>query len=435
MYLLTLIAASVILIIALTAWARWHPVWALLAACLLVGWGSGQNSLALISTIGGGFGSLVGKIGLVIVLGAVLGLILERTGGTIRLADALVALLGKRFPALTVALIGAIVSIPVFCDSGFIILSRLNKAIAKRTNIAPASLFLALAGGLYLTHNLVPPTPGPVAAAGNLGASASLGTQVIFGLLLSIPILLVARWWSKRQGPKITLTEPSITAVDIEEPALPALGRVLPSLVIPIFLLAVGSLFDQPIIKFLGQPIPALAIGVLLGFLLLAWPQRTQWSAWTQEGIVLAGPILVITGLGGSFGAVLVASGIKEVITEAFASSQPSVLLLLLSAFGIAAVLKTAQGSSTSALVVGSAVLAPIAASLGLTDPLALSLLISALGCGAMVVSHANDSYFWVVSQFSGLSVTDAYRHYSTLTLWMGLTGLLVCLTVGLFVL
>ncbi|MEL6831552.1 MAG: GntP family permease [Bacteroidota bacterium] len=433
--LLLLIGLSILLIIIATVYLNWHPAWALLMACLVVGWGSGQDITLLFGTIGAGFGNLLGKIGLIIALGAILGVILEKTGGAVTLADALINTLGKRFPALTMAVVGAIVSIPVFCDSGFIILSRLNRRLANRTGIAPASLFLSLAAGLYLTHNLVPPTPGPVTAAANLSASAHLGSIMLLGLLVSIPILIVAWWWSRRQGGRIVLeAEASPVAELTFDP--PPLWRVLPSLLIPIVLLALGTVWkDERLWQVLGQAPIALLLGVLAGFVLLAWPQRQDWTSWTAHGIQLAGPILFITGLGGSFGAVLVASGVEGLVRDLFSDVGGSGAVLLLAAFFLAALLKTAQGSSTSALVVSSAVLAPVVVAVGFTDPLALSLLVTTIGSGAMAVSHANDSYFWVVTQFSNLSLKDAYRSYSIMTLLMGLTGLFVCLILNFLLL
>ncbi|MEL7247973.1 MAG: GntP family permease [Bacteroidota bacterium] len=433
--LLSLIGLSILLIIFATVYLNWHPAWALLMACLLVGWGSGQDMTLLFMTIGTGFGSLLGKIGLIIVFGAILGVTLEKTGGAVTLADALIGTLGKRFPALTMAVVGAVVSIPVFCDSGFIILSRLNRRLAKRTGISPASLFLALAAGLYLTHNLVPPTPGPVTAAANLEASQHLGSIILLGLLVSLPVLLVAWWWSRWQGKQITLAEASAEEVELDHTP-PPLWRVLPSLLVPILLLAFGTVWqDNPIWQVLGQAPVALLLGVLFGFVLLAWPKREQWSAWTAQGIQLAGPILFITGLGGSFGAILVASGVEKVVRELFSDVGGSGSFLLLSAFLLAAILKTAQGSSTSALVVSSAVLAPVVEAVGFTDPLALSLLVTTIGSGAMAISHANDSYFWVVTQFSDFSLQDAYRSYSVMTFLMGLTGLLTCLLLNFLLL
>ena len=403
-----------------------HPVWGLLGACLMVGLGSGQSMPNILAAITSGFGKLLGGIGLIIVLGALLGVILEKTGGAVALADGILALFGKRFPGLAMGAIGALVSIPVFCDSAFIVLSRINRALGERTRVAPATLYLSLAGGLYLTHNLVPPTPGPVAAAGNLGLDEQLGTIILAGLAVSLPVLLVAWWWSRVSGQHVTLYAAELDEATETKMPIPSLIRVLPTLLVPIALLAMGTLLPGSSLNWLSIPEVALAIGVLLAFLLLGLPYRATWRSWTEEGIRLAGPILIITGVGGSFGAVLKNTDMVATASVWLGNSQDQGWVLLLAAFALAALLKTAQGSSTSALVVGSSIFAPLLVGLDSLTAWQQALMISALGAGAMVVSHANDSFFWVVSQFSGLQVADAYRSYTVLTLWMGLAALAV---------
>lgn len=427
--LLGLIILAILWIIFSSSLLKMHPVWGLLGACLLVGLGSGQAMFEVLTTITAGFGRLMGSIGLIIVFGALLGVILERTGGTIALADGILALFGKRFPGLAMGVIGAIVSIPVFCDSAFIVLSRINRALGQRTSIAPATLYLSLAGGLYLTHNLVPPTPGPVAAAGNLGLDQHLGTIILVGLIISVPVLVVAWWWSRRSGTGITLVEDEAGEAPVKQVVTPPLLRVAPALLAPILLLALGTLFPLPAAwRWVSVPEVALVTGVFLAFLLLGLPYRSEWRSWTEQGIHLAGPILIITGVGGSFGAVLANTAIVETAGNWLGGSPDQAWVLLLAAFALAALLKTAQGSSTSALVVGSSIFAPLLVGLEDLSVWQQALLVSALGAGAMVVSHANDSFFWVVSQFSGLRVADAYRSYTLLTLWMGLAALAMVL-------
>lgn len=433
-----LVLLAILWIILSTRQFNLHPVWALLSACLIVGLGSGQSVAEVIAAITDGFGGLLGGIGLVIVFGAILGVVLERTGGAITLADAILKTLGKRFPGLAMGAIGSIVSIPVFCDSAFIVLSRINHALAGRTKVAAPTLFLSLAGGLYLTHNLVPPTPGPVAAAGNLGLSEELGPIIVIGLVVSVPVLLIAWWWARRVGKNILLDTDDVlvdsrsseeTQGIVSQQNIPSLPRVLPVLLVPIFLLALGTLLPKGTIwRWVAIPEIALAIGVLLAFGLLGQPHRKQWRSWTETGIALAGPILVITGVGGSFGAVLKNTDVVTQATDWLGSNQDQGWVMLLAAFALAAILKTAQGSSTSALVVGSSVFAPLLAGLDGLSIWQQSLMVTSLGAGAMVVSHANDSYFWVVTQFSGLKVADAYRSYTLMTLWMGLGTLVLCL-------
>jgi gluconate:H+ symporter, GntP family len=433
-----LVLLAIVWIILSTRQFNLHPVWALLSACMIVGLGSGQSVAEVVSAITNGFGGLLGGIGLVIVFGAILGVVLERTGGAITLADGILRTLGKRYPGLAMGAIGSLVSIPVFCDSAFIVLSRINHALVGRTKVAAPTLFLSLAGGLYLTHNLVPPTPGPVAAAGNLGLSDQLGPIIVIGLAVSVPVLLLAWWWARKAGRNILLEGASAAYADadqeldgereVETKKIPSIQRVLPVLIIPIFLLALGTLLPKGTTwRWVAIPEIALAIGVLLAFGLLGQPHRKQWRSWTETGISLAGPILVITGVGGSFGAVLKNTNVVSRATDWLGANQEQGWVLLLAAFALAAILKTAQGSSTSALVVGSSIFAPLLAGLDGLTIWQQSLMVTSLGAGAMVVSHANDSYFWVVTQFSGFKVADAYRSYTLMTLWMGLGTLVLC--------
>lgn len=428
-----LVFLAILWIILSTRQFNLHPIWALLSACLIVGLGSGQSVPEVVTAITSGFGSLLGGIGLVIVLGAILGVILEQTGGAITLADGILRTLGKRFPGLAMGAIGSLVSIPVFCDSAFIVLSRINHALAGRTKVAAPTLFLSLAGGLYLTHNLVPPTPGPVAAAGNLGLSEQLGPIIVIGLVVSVPVLLIAWWWARKAGENILLEKETQSIASQQSFASqagnPPLRRVLPVLLVPIFLLALGTLLPKGTpLRWLAIPEIALAIGVLLAFILLGQNRRTKWRSWTEKGISLAGPILVITGVGGSFGAVLKNTNVVSRATDWLGANQEQGWVLLLAGFTLAAILKTAQGSSTSALVIGSSVFAPLLAGLDGLTIWQQSLMVTSLGAGAMVVSHANDSYFWVVTQFSGFKVADAYRSYTLMTLWMGLGTLAMCM-------
>jgi len=413
-----------------TAKFKIHPFFALLTAGLAIGFGTGMAPTAVLAALQKGFGDLMGQIGVVVVLGSILGVALEQSGAALRLADAVLGLLGSNRPVLAMSVIGGLVGIPVFCDSGFIILSGLKKAVATRTGTAKGSLTLALASGLYATHTLVPPTPGPIAAAGNLGASMHLGLVMLLGLVVAIPTTGIAYWWALRRGPAM-----EIAAVDhppiIEKNTVPLFKALLP-LGLPIVLIALGSIVNilqwkSPIataLAFAGQPLIGLFIGTLLAFLL--FPDSGQ-ATWAEKGIKLAGPILIITGAGGALGGVLKATPFADGLKNALEGYPDSGGFFLVLAFIIAAFLKTMQGSSTSALVITTAMLAPLLPAAGFDSGLELALVVLATGAGAMTVSHANDSYFWVVTQFSGISVRDAYRSYTTMT---GLQGLAAICTV-----
>ncbi|GAA2242342.1 GntP family permease [Streptomyces amakusaensis] len=468
--LLAALAASIGLIILLCGRFRMHPFLAIVLATYgfgLVAMGIGAATGSekpfvdkLGTTIAEGFGSILASIGLVILFGTIIGKVLERTGAAVTLAEAVLKVVGKRHPAIAMSLIGWVVSIPVFCDSGYVVLSPLQRSIARKTGKNPVVLGTALATGLYASHTFVPPTPGPIAAAGNVGIGSD---GLIWVILFSIPISLVAAlaglvWALRRTGHlESKLPDAHQTFEEYKEQfeRLPSLSRALTPIVLPIVLMAVGSVAAFPsgdttlvdgalgsLLMDLGAPVNALLIGVILALALLP-PKRDAkaLTTWVAEGIVDAAPILVITGAGGAFGSVIKATPIADYISslvgDGSALGSISALLVL---FGLAALLKTAQGSSTASLIITSTLAQPLLPALGLDGhlgsiPIGQVLAVMAIGAGAMVVSHVNDSYFWVVSQFSGMSVQTAYRAQTAATLVQGLTALGAVLVLGVFLL
>ncbi len=428
--LLLAIIAAIVLIIVLSARLGVHPLLSLLSATLFLGLVAGMPLSGLIIAINEGFGGLMGYIGLIVVFGSIIGYILEKSGAARRLAIALLSGVGQGRPALTMSAIGAITSIPVFCDSGFIILSGLNDAVARQSGVKKGVLALSLSAGLYTTHTLVPPTPGPIAAAGNLGAADYLGTIMLLGLLVALPTMLVAVFLAKRLGQRLEL--PELVAEAPETDTLPSLGRSVLPILLPILLIAAGSVlkllgYDGPgtsVPLFLSHPLIALMLGTVAALWLMPKWDSAHLSGWIGEGIKLAGPILIITGAGGAFGGVLKATPVAELVEGSLGSGGYAGAGVLVVAFLIAAFLKTAQGSSTNALVITSSLLAPVALQLGMESPVELSLLVLAIGGGAMTVSHANDSYFWVVTQFSGMEMREAYRSFTLITAAQGVTVL-----------
>lgn len=376
-----------------------------------------------------GFGLMLQQIGFLVAIGSCLGIVMEKTGAMATIGNSIVKSFGPKRTVLAMSLIGVVVGIPVFCDSGFIILSRLVPSIASASGTS-AQLSLALSSGLYATHTLVPPTPGPLAAAANLGISSHLGLVILIGLLSAIPVATVAYFLAKKLGVNIPVTLADIQSMDQKNHTL--LLCLLP-LVLPILLIACGSLptffnslqSQATLFQIIGNPVLALLIGLLFAFFLIKGKQKQEWPGWIAEALKDAGLILLITGAGGAFGSVLKSSGVDLILKEYLSDSQSAGVAFLLVGFSLAAVLKTAQGSSTSAIIITSSLLAPLAPSAGFDSPVALATLMVAIGGGAMTVSHANDSYFWVVSQFSGIHERNAYRSYTVITLAQGLTALL----------
>ncbi len=435
--LLIILILSVLFIIVATSVLKLHPFFVLLLASFGVGFAVGMPLQKIIKTINEGFGSLMAYIGLVIIFGTIIGTILEKSGGAIKIADVILKLFGKKKPTLAMSIIGAVVSIPVFCDSGFVILSSLNKAVARRAKVRLATMTVALASGLYATHTLVPPTPGPIAAAGNLGASDYLGTVIIVGLITAIPAILVGYWWALRIGHSIIIEgeneEVQLEGNSVQNNELPSALKSFTPIVLPILLISLASVVKflewqgvlADIILFTGNPLVALFIGLIFSFLLIPVFDQEHLSGWIGEGVTHAGPILLITGAGGAFGSILKATPLTELIKGLVNNGEISGVFFILLAFFVAAALKTSQGSSTAALVITSSLIAPLLPALHISSPLALSLVVMAIGAGAMTISHANDSYFWVVTQFSGLQVNQSYRSYTIATLLQGVTVLI----------
>ena len=462
---MTIIGLAVVIafIVFSTAKLKWHPFLVLVLAAFLTAFFYGMPLPKIADTVGTGFGSILGSIGLVIVFGTIIGLVMERTGAAVVMAESVIKVLGERFPTLTMSVIGAIVSIPVFCDSGYVILNSLKETLAKRLKVSSIAMSVALATGLYATHNFVPPTPGPIAAAGNLGLADNLGLVIVMGLVVSVPACLAGWLWANRfvheqpqgegaAGQAAEGAAPSAfgAGADTSDAADRARYGQMPSplmafmpIVLPIALICIGSVAAFPsrplgsgllftVAAFLGKPLCALLIGFLFSLLLIRGEDRTERiSALITQGLVLAAPILLITGAGGAFGAVIKETPVGSYLGHTLSSLGLGVFM----PFVVAAALKSAQGSSTVSLVTTSTLVAPLMASIGLDSEMGRLLCVMAIGAGAMTVSHANDSYFWVVTQFSRMSVAQALRAQTAATAVQGIVAILFIWLLSLVVL
>ena len=419
-----LLLLSIALIVLLTVRYNVHPFLALFFAALAFGICSGMDFDLIVSSITDGFGGTLGKIGIVIVLGIIIGAFLEHSGGAFQLAETILKIIGRKRVHAAMAIIGYIVSIPVFADSGFIILNPLNKSLSKKAKLSIAGTGTALILGLFLTHVMVPPTPGPIAAAGILGAD--IGLVMLLGLIFSGISLVVAIFYSKYFAGKIYVDPaPEFSDEEIEakiKNAPNALTSFLPIL-IPILLIVCSSVveFSLPastkdaywvqVINFIGDPIMALTIGLFLAFLLPKKWDRALLSTtgWVGKALTDASTILLITGAGGIFGKILQNSGVADVLADQLSSFNLGIWL----PFILTAAIKTAQGSSTVALITTASILAPLMGTLGFESELEKALLVVAIGAGAMVVPHANDSGFWVVTQLTGMDIKTGYQVFT----------------------
>lgn len=425
---------SIILIIFLTSRLKIHPFIVLLLVAMAYGLASGMSLNMIIKSVNDGFGETLGKIGLIIVLGIMIGAFLENSGGAFTLAEKVLGIIGKKRVTLAMGIIGYIVSIPVFADSGFILLSPINKSLSKKSNISIAGTAMALALGLMATHTLVPPTPGPIAAAGIL--NADLGLVLIFGLIISALEMIPAMIFAKKYASRTYIDpEPEITDAEIDKKKKDAPGALKASLpvVVPILLILLKSLATSmkhdingkivELISFAGEPFVALMIGM---FLALFLPKKLEknmlsTSGWVGKALRDASTIILITGAGGIFGKVLQNSGIAQQLGGKLAGTDLGILL----PFILAAAIKTAQGSSTVALITAASIMMPLMHTLGFDTGVQKALVVTAIGTGSAVFSHANDSFFWVVTQLSGMDVKTGYRIYSLGTFVLGVSGAL----------
>lgn len=442
LWLILVLIISVLFIILGTIRLKLHPFVVLLLASYLAGALAGLPVENIAASIARGFGDIMAYIGIVIVLGTIIGTILEKSNAAIKLAELVLKLVGKRFPALAMSLIGYIVSIPVFCDSAYVILSSLKKSLVHQTKKPSVALSIALATGLYATHTFVPPTPGPIAAAGNLGLNDQLGLVILFGLAVALVALIAGYLWASYAGKKYTTSEDTekLTQNLSENIKLPSATKALLPILIPIVLIALRSVATYPakpfgtgfifgVLDFSGQPVNALLIGFILSFLLFPVFNKETLTGWIGDGISAAAPILLITGAGGAFGTILKETQIGETIGNMLAGYQLGIFL----PFIIAAAFKTAQGSSTVALVATSALIAPLLSTIGLDSLNGKVLAVMATGAGAMTISHANDSFFWVVTQFSGMDVKTGYKTHTIATLIQGITAIVFIFILSLF--
>ncbi|ANN62459.1 GntP family permease [Brachyspira hyodysenteriae] len=447
-FVIAMLAISIIVVMVLTIKFKIHPFIAMLLVAIFLAFtlhvpsNNDTNYITEISAlIGKGFGNALASVGIIIVLGSVIGNILEMSGAALKLGEIVLRIVGNSHPALAMNILGFIVSIPVFCDSGYLILTPLRKAVAKKSGASPVALSVALSTGLYASHALIPPTPGPAAVVNLFGLEAHLLTIIIVGLIVAIPTSLVGAIYgifiSKYiKKPNYPDKSPTYETLISDIGGLPPTWKALAPIVVPILLMAIGSIvrFDSfrvgsGIIKnifiFLGEPSMALFIGFLFSLLLTHKFNKEEISMWIGDGIRSSGSILAIVGASGAFAEVLKSTELAKIIPELghiFGSLNMGLIL----PFIMASALKIMLGSSTIAVVTVASLFAPLLGTLGFNTPISQILVLMSIGAGSMIASHANDSYFWIVVELSGLKINDAYKARTLATFVQGITALII---------
>ena len=416
-----------------------HPFLAIMLISLVLALLAGIPMTEIPGIIGAGFSGTFTSIGIVIILGAFIGAVLEKTGAALKLADMVIKLVGEKHPELAIELMGWVVSIPVFCDSGFVILNPIRKALVKRTKVSSVTMTVCLSCGLYIAHVFIPPTPGPIAAAQTLGGGEYLLLIIGIGALCSIFPLIAGLLYAKFIGKKIKSADEVTESDEVvktydelkaEYGKLPNGINAIAPLVVPILLMAASSVvtmvgwtgFFADLFKFLGTPIMALAVGSVFAIIQLFTAKKGKdFYNLTNETLKTVGPILFVTAAGGVLGKVISSSDMMNFIKD---NANVFQTLGIFFPFLLAAILKSAQGSSTVAITTTAGIVAPLLPVLGFATPVEIALVVMAIGAGAMTVSHANDSYFWVVTNFGDMTPEQGYKTQTLMTLVIGIAAM-----------
>ena len=443
----TIILAVVLMVLAISK-LKMHPFIVMLVIAMAVGlfWGavypeSGLTPTKVVNEVKNGFGSIMTSIGIVILCGTIIGTVLEKTGAALTMANAILKLVGQKNSVVAMGAMGYVTGIPVFCDSGFVVLSPISRALAQQSNVSLAVMGTALSGGLYATHCLVPPTPGPIAMAGTLGAD--LGLTILVGLVISIPATAVAILYAKKVASKVNIpanSEYTLEQLQEKYGKLPGTAQSFAPILLPIVLIALASVTDFPskpfgegmlyqCIMFIGNPVVALLLGVFLSMTLIPKEEKGNTLAWVTQGVTDSAGILAITCAGSSFGAILKCLPIADSVGGLVNSG-----LGVLVPFVIAMILKLAMGASTVAMITTAGMMAPLLETMGFTSPLGRVLVVLASAQAPPGASHANDSYFWVVSQFSDMKTEEAYKCQTGMTAVMGISVVIVLFVISLFI-
>jgi GntP family gluconate:H+ symporter len=448
MYHVLLLVFAVVLLLFLISKVKLHTFLSLLVISLFLGVAGGVPLNEVAIDVAAGFGGIMTNIGIVIVCGVVIGEILEHTGAAKKIAHAVLKLIGSKRATAATAVTGGIVSIPVFCDTGFVILNPAIRALSRAGKVPYMCLVSALMMGLLATHTLTPPTPGPIAAAGILGAD--LGIVMLYGLIITIPVIGLTTIWCnskylRKKYPDLApLDNPSLTdegttkkvEEKVEKDSGPSVFLSTLPIVVPIILILVRSISNQAIenettfsnvIDFLGTPYVALLIGVGLSFLLPKKITSEVTETWVSSAINKSAVIVLTTGMAGGFGRILQSIGVGDIIAGFIADTNlPSILL----PFILSMLILWAQGSATVALTTAAAIILPLLPALGISPELAV---ISIAG-GAMTGVFPQGSYFWAVTKMAGFDIKKGYVAVTLTTFIMGAVALVSITVLSLFV-
>ncbi|MDR2565044.1 MAG: GntP family permease [Bifidobacteriaceae bacterium] len=458
-----LIAFAVIgigLLVALITWLKIHPFVALLISALVIGIGADYGAAATITSFTASFGKTMADVGILVGLGAMFGKLLADSGGADRIVETLVAHSSKRSLPWTMALVGALIGLPMFFEVGLVLLIPVILLVTKRSKLPLMRIAIPTLAGLSAMHGLVPPHPGPLAALANF-ENGNLGLTLMFGVLVAIPTVIIsgplfsilaARWVPvgvpASMNALIGASSPDGLGDDAEPAAevttsRPSFAASVTCVLLPVVLMLANAIYEianpdpadgdwfGAFLGFVGKPTVALAIALLAAMVVLGRGGKMPWSKVnesTAAGLPAIAGIILIVGAGGGLKGVLVDTGIGDVIAKFVEDSAIPITLL---AWLVAVIVRIATGSATVSIVTTAGILAPAAAGLGGAE---VALLVLAIGAGSVFLSHVNDAGFWLVKEYMGVSVGQNFKTWSLMECVLSVTALVFVLIVGIFV-
>lgn len=445
--LLIIVIAAVALLLILVLKFKFNAFISLLIVSMFVGLTAGMSPNDVLKSIQNGMGSTLGFVATVVGLGAIFGALLEHSGGAESLARYMIDKFGNDKASWAMVITGFIISIPVFIDVGFIILVPIIYALSRDTNKPILYYGIPLLAGMAVTHSFIPPTPGPIAVTEIIGAN--LGWVILLGFIIGIPTAIIAGpVFGKYISAKITVGPPDLFEhhVTKEKETLPSFGIIAGIIAVPLILILfntvtsvlvdeniIGASFITETISFLGHPFTALTIATLVAIYFLGTKRnvgKDELLEVTTKALAPAGIIILITGAGGVFKEVLIDSGIGNMLAESISNSALPPIAL---AWIIAVVVRVTQGSATVAMITAAGIMAPILGVFELNDA-HKALIVLSIAAGATILSHVNDSGFWLVGKYFGLTEKQTLQSWTVMETIISVVGFIFALALSFFV-
>lgn len=448
-YIIFIVVSGVTVLLLLVLWLKINAFISLIVTSVFVGILAGMPLSAITTSIQNGMGGTLGFVATVVGLGAIFGQILESSGGAESLAHHLIKKFGQKKASWALMVTGFIIAIPVFLDVALIVLIPVIYALAKDTKKSLLFFGIPLLAGLAVAHSFIPPTPGPIAVAEIL--DVPLGWVILFGIILGLPTAVIAgplfgSYISRRISISPTASIFSEQPEKNPPGELPSFMLIVILIGMPLFLIIVstitGILVDKDVITesvftdivvFIGHPFTALTMTCLLSIYFLGIKKgmsRQKMLDLSTRALGPAGIIILITGAGGVLKQILVDSGIGTQVAQSFAGTSLSPILL---AWVLAAIIRVIQGSATVAMITSAGIMAPVLPVFNLSEP-HLALIVIAIASGATVLSHVNDSGFWLVSKYFGMDERQTLRSWTVMETIIGVCGLVFSLVAGVII-